>query len=141
MIKRRAACYATAHVPVSVINKHGIVKAEEIGIRKVTTAVCLNLQNRSPFLLIDAFYCKYVKGITLRRQKAIIHGDEISLSIAAASIIAKVERDFLMEKLANKFPGYKFEFNKGYGTAAHRTALKKFGATRFHRTLWISRFV
>lgn len=63
-----------------------------------------------------------------------IGGDGLSLSIAAASVIAKVRRDRLMAELAGQFPGYGWESNAGYGTAAHLAALRKLGPTPHHRT-------
>lgn len=63
----------------------------------------------------------------------IIHGDALSLSISAASIIAKVTRDRLMCALAEEYPGYDWEKNAGYGTAAHIAALKEKGVTPYHR--------
>lgn len=64
----------------------------------------------------------------------IIHGDSISTSIAAASIIAKVYRDSLMQKIHEKYPQYDFCTNKGYGTQKHRSAIKQFGFCALHRT-------
>ncbi len=66
-------------------------------------------------------------------MQTLVKGDRRSLSIAAASIIAKVTRDRLMEDLALRFPHYGWERNKGYGTAAHRAGLEKFGPTPHHR--------
>jgi ribonuclease HII len=65
--------------------------------------------------------------------QCIIKGDELSLSIAAASIVAKVTRDKIMENLADSFPGYGWERNSGYGTKAHQDGLKRFGVTPHHR--------
>ena len=65
--------------------------------------------------------------------RAIVKGDARSLSIAAASIIAKVTRDGAMARLAEHHPGYGWERNAGYGTAEHRAALAKLGPTRHHR--------
>ena len=86
--------------------------------------------------LIDAF-----KIPSISRQTAIIHGDRLSVSIAAASILAKVERDKLMSNLALEFPNYGFEAHKGYGTLFHRNALKKFGPSIHHRTKFISKYI
>jgi len=66
-------------------------------------------------------------------QKSIVRGEQASLSIAAASILAKVERDWLMIEAAEKYPEYGFEQHKGYGTAGHRAALDTYGPTAFHR--------
>lgn len=66
-------------------------------------------------------------------HRAIVRGDSASLSIAAASIIAKVERDRMLVAMAERHPGYGFERHKGYGTAAHREALKRLGPCPEHR--------
>ena len=66
-------------------------------------------------------------------QETVIRGDQSSPAIAAASILAKVWRDDLIERLARKYPSYDLAKNKGYGTAKHRQALQQFGLTRFHR--------
>ncbi len=71
----------------------------------------------------------------------IIKGDFLSYSIGAASIIAKVYRDNLMVQMAEKYPQYSFEKHKGYGTAAHISAIKEFGATPIHRRSFIKKFV
>ena len=94
-----------------------------------------------PYVLVDGFYVKNLKNIGLKNQRGIVGGDGISLSIAAASIIAKVARDNHMENLSAKFPGYKWAENKGYGTSEHRLALKQYGATRLHRTDFIENFL
>lgn len=89
------------------------------------------------FVLVDGFNIKNLPGFGLKNQKAIIHGDGISLSIAAASIIAKVYRDKLMEGLSEKFTNYNWAQNKGYGTLFHRQAIQKFGPTPLHRLAFI----
>jgi len=75
----------------------------------------------------------YLRGLNKRRQKPIVKGDSLSVSIAAASIIAKVERDGLMRKLSRQFKEYRWGKNKGYGTKQHREAIKKYGTTKHHR--------
>lgn len=81
-----------------------------------------------------------IPGISIR-QVPIIKGDAKSVSIAAASIVAKVTRDRLMEQYAQVYPEYGFEQNKGYGAAAHIEALKKYGPTPIHRRSFIGNFV
>jgi ribonuclease HII len=81
------------------------------------------------YLLIDAFS---VPALSLP-QSAIIHGDALVASIAAASIVAKVERDRLMREMHELYPGYGFDQNKGYGTAAHLEALHRLGPSPVHR--------
>ncbi len=74
-------------------------------------------------------------------QRNIIKGDALSYTIGCASIVAKVYRDGLMDELAVTYPGYKFESNKGYGTAAHIQAIKERGACPVHRRTFIKNFV
>ena len=69
-------------------------------------------------------------------QETVIRGDQSSPAIAAASILGKVWRDELLQRLARKYPDYDLANNKGYGTAKHRQALQQFGLTRFHRPLF-----
>ena len=87
------------------------------------------LQNSPDFLLIDGIY-KIESPIP---QETIKKGDQRSLSIAAASIIAKVTRDRMMEKYATEYPEYGFAQHKGYGTKKHRDAIKKYGVCPIHR--------
>ncbi len=75
------------------------------------------------------------------RQLGIVKGDGRSLSIAAASIVAKVTRDRMMEEYAQIYPEYGFERNKGYGSAEHREALKKYGPCAIHRRSFIHNWV
>ncbi len=81
-----------------------------------------------------------IPGVTIR-QVPIIKGDAKSVSIAAASIIAKVTRDRLMIEYDKLMPEYGFLGNKGYGSAAHIAALKKYGPTPIHRTTFIKNFI
>ncbi len=89
-----------------------------------------NLKLKPQFLLIDGNRFFPYKEI---RHKAIIKGDGLYFSIAAASVLAKTYRDELMEKLHGEYPDYGWNRNKGYATALHRTAILKHGITPFHR--------
>jgi ribonuclease HII len=80
------------------------------------------------YLLIDAMRLE-----VLIEQKSLIHGDARSISIAAASILAKVERDRLMREYDRQYPGYGLAAHKGYGTPEHRAALRLHGPTPLHR--------
>ena len=71
------------------------------------------------------------------KQISITHGDALSVSIGAASIIAKVTRDRMMVKYAEEYPGYGFEKHKGYGTKAHMDALREYGPCEIYRTKFI----
>ncbi len=96
-----------------------------------------NLKTAPDILLNDAVT---IPGVTIR-QVPIIKGDAKSVSIAAASIIAKVTRDRLMVKYDEIMPEYGFAGNKGYGSAAHIEALKKYGPTPIHRNTFIKNFI
>lgn len=81
-----------------------------------------------------------IPGVGIR-QVPIIKGDAKSVSIAAASIVAKVTRDRLMEEYEKVYPGYGFAANKGYGAATHIEALKKYGPTPIHRRSFLTHFI
>jgi len=89
----------------------------------------LELPSLPDLLLIDGNH----KIPMITPQKAIIKGDALSISIAAASIIAKVTRDRIMEMYHRQYPQYNFHRNKGYGTKEHIAAIKKFGVCKIHR--------
>lgn len=128
VIKDLAACYSISFVPVEIINDIGVGKATFLGMNNVFAMLKKHIQN--PYLLIDAFE---IPNLSKDIQKGIIRGDSLSISIAAASIIAKVERDRLMEKLSGKFPSYMWESNKGYGTLKHRMVISELGLSSQHR--------
>ncbi len=126
-IKAHATAWTTVEVPTSVIDKVGIGNANQIAFRKVL----MQLKHAYDFILIDAFYVAHIqKGM----QKPIVHGDAISATIAAASILAKVHRDGLMTGLHTLFPAYRFDIHKGYGTKLHRDAIGKHGLCQQHRS-------
>ena len=138
-IKRNAICYGIGLASVSQINKLGIKKASEIAFRKAIK----NSQKRINYLLVDAFYVPFIKGLRRKNQLAIVHGDEKSFSIAAASIIAKVYRDKLMINLGLKseYKKYFWYENKGYGTKKHRNEIIKSGITSQHRKQYVESFL
>jgi len=107
---------------------------DKIGISALTKKaffqVIKRLSIKPQFVLTDAFE---ITNITKNNQKNIINGDQKSITIASASIVAKVFRDNIMVELAKKYPNYGFEKNKGYGTAIHLKALKEFGPCEIHR--------
>jgi len=125
-IKDRALAWAVGEISVPDINRFGIGEATQMAFSKAVE----NLQKAADYFLIDAFY---IKTLDKLKQRPIPGGDRISASIAAASIIAKVYRDGLMEKLHLDFPNYGFDRHKGYGTNFHRQMIKKFGLSNLHR--------
>ncbi|MBI2590897.1 MAG: ribonuclease HII [Candidatus Blackburnbacteria bacterium] len=141
-IKKNAVAWGIGEVSVTFINKHGIVKATRKAFRKSLKMLNAKLQmlngDKADYLLVDAFYVPYAKGLRRKNQLAIIKGDEKSISIAAASIIAKVYRDQLMSKLARgPLAKYRWDENKGYGTSSHREAIREHGITRLHRKMFV----
>lgn len=112
-------------VSVSNIDELNIYAATQQGMAQVIE----NLHCKPQTALIDAMPLR-LPDIEV---KSIIHGDALSVSIAAASIIAKVTRDRIMERLDEVYPAYGFAHNKGYGSGAHMQAVSEQGATRWHR--------
>ena len=112
-------------VSVSNIDKYNIYTATQRGMAEVLE----HLPVRPQVALIDAMPVE-AKGM---ETVSIIHGDALSASIAAASIIAKVTRDRIMERMDVLYPAYGFASNKGYGSGAHMQAIAEFGATKWHR--------
>jgi len=137
-IKQNALTYGVGSASVPDINKFGIVKATQIAFRKAIK----NCNPKIDFLMIDAFYIPYVKGLNRKNQLPIVKGDSKSVSIAAGSVIAKVYRDKLMTRLSKnpKYKKYKWNENKGYGTKAHQNAIKLHGKTRLHRVSFLLKF-
>lgn len=119
----------------------GPARIDEINILQATYEAMRmaieNLQVRPDLLLNDAVA---IPEVTIK-QVPIVKGDAKSISIAAASIIAKVTRDRLMVQYEEVLPGYGFASNKGYGSAAHIQALKEIGPTPIHRQSFIKNFV
>ena len=117
--------WASVLVDASEIDEINILQATWAGMRRAF----LKLDPPADIALIDG---KPIKGFPTE-HRALVKGDSLSLSIAAASIIAKVERDRLMKEYAGKYPEYGFERHKGYGTQAHREALREHGPFPIHR--------
>ena len=142
-IRKNAVAFGIGQASVAQINKLGIKKASEIAFRKAIK----NCGKPVDYLLIDAFYIPFVKGLRRKKQQAIIKGDTKSISIAAASIIAKVYRDNFMLKLSKhpKYRKYGWGRNKGYGTkGAPKSHQKIRHNTRptqktIRRTPWLSK--
>lgn len=107
------------------IDKLGIKEATFLAMKRAIQ----NLSLQPDFFLVDGFK---ISGLN-SPQMALPKGESKSISIAAASIVAKVARDEYMNSLAKMFPGYGFERNKGYPTIQHKTALSRLGETPYHR--------
>ena len=120
-----AVAFSIAQVEAEEIDRINILQATKKAMRSAIET----LAPKADFLLIDALQ---LKEISLP-QKAIIKGDAISASIAAASIIAKTYRDNLMREYAEIYPHYGFEKHVGYGTKVHFEAIRQHGACPLHR--------
>jgi len=123
-ILKKAERIAISIVPPSIIDKVNIYNATLYGIKQLFSSKLL-----PDYLLIDALI---VKDIVLPQIK-LIKGERRSVSIASASIVAKVTRDTIMERLHKFYPDYMWEKNKGYPTKDHIRALQIKGLTPFHR--------
>lgn len=128
-ILKYALHYAIEEIDIETINKIGIGKANHLIIKKVAKTILSQLNDLNHFILCDGLSVQ-----KLKKNKAIVDGDCKSITIAAASIIAKVHRDSLMRGFSKKFHHYKLSRNKGYGTKGHQEAIKKFGLSQIHRT-------
>lgn len=106
------------------IDRYNIYEATRLAMKKAV----LNCPQSIDYLLVDAMNIP----VSIP-QTAIVRGDQESVSVAAASIVAKVTRDEIMKQLALKYPEYGFESNVGYGTKEHLIALQKYGPTEVHR--------
>lgn len=124
-ISRRAVALAVGVVGVPEIDRLNILEATRLAMRRAVRA----LRPAPDYLLIDA------AGLPdlLIPQRAIIKGDGLSVSIAAASILAKVTRDRLMREYHRQFPLYRFDIHKGYGTPEHLRLLAQHGPCAIHR--------
>lgn len=126
LICERAIAYGVGLVPPAVIDEIGILPAT----RQAMIEAVAHLSPDAEALLIDGRI--RLAGLNLPQQD-LIRGDQRSLSVAAASILAKVSRDRYMIELDRLFPGYGFARHKGYGTVEHRQALDRLGACPEHR--------
>ncbi len=125
IIVKEALAYSVVFINEKEIDELNILNATKKGMLKALD----ELKVKPDYVLIDAVKLDELKI----ESKAIIHGDALSASIAAASILAKVSRDHYMEAMDKKYPNYGFARHKGYGTKAHLEALEKYGPCKIHR--------
>jgi len=123
--------FSYCSVNETVIDKINIEKASFLAMKKCIKKLEKNYHLKPDLLLIDGN--RIIDKKLPYQQKAIIKGDDKILSIALASIVAKVIRDKKMITLAKKYPHYYFEIHKGYPTKLHRKLLKKYGPCKIHR--------
>jgi len=128
-IKEKAVAYAVGVADVDTIETINIAQASFLAMRRALEG----LKAAPDAVLVDGFA---IPGLPLR-QKAIIKGDAKCFSIAAASILAKTERDAWMRACHELYPMYGFDKNKGYGSAAHMEAIRRHGLCPLHRASFI----
>ena len=129
VITKEAIAWSVCNATVDEINATDILSATLLAMRRAIAT----LDPKPDFALIDG---NITRDFTLP-VKAVVHGDAISPSIAAASIIAKVTRDRICEELDKQYPEYKIAKHKGYATKEHMNALREFGVAPIYRTKFI----
>ena len=130
-IKNRALCYQIIEIDEKQIDELNILQATRLGTKKAIESL-----PQGDVVLTDG---NMTLDIALPQQ-SVVHGDALSSSIGAASIIAKVHRDNLMDEYAKTYPQYAFEKNKGYGTAEHIKGIKEYGLCPIHRRTFTKNF-
>ncbi len=145
---KNIAIYSIAECSVEEIEKYNILQASLYAMKTMKKAcqdVCLQMDKNTDkintkrfekLILVDG---NFIIPDYKIKQKAIKKGDSLSASIAAASILAKVYRDELMEKLSREFPVYGWYKNKGYATAFHIEAIRKHGCCKWHRKSFLGK--
>ena len=132
IIQEQAVAYGIAFASEQEIDELNILQATFLAMQRAIDQV----KEKADFVLIDGNREKDF-GIPVM---TVVKGDSRSANIAAASVLAKVSRDNLMEELAEKYPQYGFEIHKGYGTKAHYAALTEHGASPIHRMSFLKKF-
>ena len=132
LIKEQAIAYGIGLASQQEIDEINILQATYLAMERAIA----QLEGKADLALIDGNRAKDF-GLPV---KTVVKGDSLSASIAAASILAKVTRDDLMEQYAQEHPGYGFEIHKGYGTKAHYAALTEKGPSPIHRMTFLKKF-
>lgn len=130
-ITKKAVAYGVGIVDEKCIDEINILNATKLAMMDAINKI------NPDYVLIDAVTLDNLKV----EQKAIVKGDQKSVSIAAASIIAKITRDRIMVDMDRVYPKYGFLKHKGYGTKEHIDAIKEFGACAIHRNSFIGKFI
>ena len=136
IIKQKAIAYIMVEVNEKIIDEINILEATKLGMKQAIEKLVLPNGEPPEIVLTDG---NMTLDISLP-QHSVVHGDALSYSIGAASIIAKVYRDKMMDEFAKQYPYYGFEKNKGYGTAAHIQGIKENGLCPIHRRTFTKKF-
>ncbi len=132
IIKEKALAYCIANASVEEIDKTDILSADLLAMKRAFEG----LTEKAEIVLIDGDVLPELNA----EMRNVIGGDARSEAIAAASILAKVERDRYMCEMAEKYPGYSFEKHKGYGTKAHYEAIDRLGLCPIHRKSFLKKY-
>lgn len=132
IIKEQAIAWGIGFASHEEIDELNILQATYLAMSRAIQA----LEGKADFALIDGNRAKDF-GIPL---KTVVKGDSLSASIAAASVLAKVARDDIMQEMAKEYPEYGFEVHKGYGTKQHYEALRQHGHCPIHRMSFLKKF-
>ena len=132
VIKEKALAYGIAFATHEEIDEINILQATYLAMERALAQLAV----KPDIALIDGNRAKDF-GLPV---KTVVHGDSLSASIAAASVLAKVTRDDLMMQMAEEYPQYGFEIHKGYGTKAHYEALTAHGPSPIHRMTFLKKF-
>ena len=132
VVKETAIAWSVAFASVEEIEEHNILNATFIAMNRAIEG----LQTKADFALVDGN--RVPRDIKIPCQ-TVVKGDSLSMSIAAASILAKVTRDRLMLELDEKYPLYEFKKHKGYGTALHMELIRKYGPSECHRPSFLKK--
>ncbi len=133
MIKENAVSYSIAYASVEEIEEINILNATMLAMRRA----CDGLEIKPDFAIIDGNKTPELSCPSY----SIVKGDSLSHSIAAASILAKVSRDRLIEQMAKEYPQYEFEKHKGYGTKLHIEMIRKYGPLPVHRMSFLKKIL
>jgi ribonuclease HII len=140
-IKKNCLFAKTVSIHTKKINSLGIVPAWKECIAHLVQIIHKDFPDNKIHLLIDGLPIQHIPYINDIPRTGIVKGDMKCISIAAASIIAKVERDNYMKLFSLQYPKYDWQTNKGYGTKIHRNAIQTFGATPMHRDLFLRKII
>ncbi len=135
IIQNRALAWSVAWVDAAEIDKTDILSARMAAMQKAVDGLSV----KPALALIDGNRDRGRAAAITARRRCIVKGDSLSASIAAASILAKVSRDHFMLEMAVKYPEYRFDRHKGYGTELHRAKLREFGPCPIHRRTFLKK--
>lgn len=126
LIEEKVICFSVTHLQPEIIDEINILNASIKAMQE-----CIIKLNPTPnYIIVDGNRFKPIHNIP---HSTIVKGDSKFMSIAAASVLAKTYRDAYMDKIHEEFPMYNWKKNKGYPTAEHREAIRKYGTTKHHR--------